>query len=84
MTDLLEEQVLDVIQDTLRSTTGDLGLVIGPNDSMDSVRHWDSMSFMTVFLAVNESFDLDPDFDDAIHYMAVPSLVRYLREQVGS
>ena len=82
MADSLEQHVTDIIQETLRSTSGDPRLVVGPDDSMDTLGDWDSLSFMTVFLAVNEAFDLDPDFDDAVHYMAVPSIVAYLQTQL--
>ena len=82
MADLLEQRVVDLIQQTLRSNGDDPQLVVGPDDSMDTVAGWDSLTFMTIFLAVNDAFGLDPDFDDAIHYMAVPSLVAYLEMQL--
>lgn len=84
MTDQLERRVLEVVQDALRSTTHDPDLIVGEDDSMDTVPGWDSLTFMSVFLAVNDAFALTPDFDDAIHYTAVPSVVTYLREQLSS
>lgn len=63
---------------------GGPGLVVEGNDSMETLPSWDSLSFMTVFLAINDAFNLDPDFDDAVHYMAVPTLVSYLRGHVPS
>ncbi|MDH3678598.1 MAG: hypothetical protein OEV40_01485 [Acidimicrobiia bacterium] len=83
MTDLLERRVLEIVQAALRSNSDDAYLVIGTDDSMDTVAVWDSLRFMNVFVAINEAFGLDPDFDDAIHYAAVPSLVHYLREQTS-
>lgn len=83
MHDQLEQRVVDVVQDTLRSHGDDPHLVVGANDSMDTLACWDSLTFMTVFLAVNDAFGLDPDFDDAIHYLAVPSLVAYLEDQIS-
>ncbi len=82
MPELLEHRVVDLIQQTLRSAGSDPQLVVGPDDSMETVAGWDSLSFMTVFLAVNDEFDLSPDFDDAVHYMAVPSLIAYLETQL--
>ena len=82
MTDSLEQRVVDIVQDTLRSRGDDPHVVVGANDSMDTLACWDSLTFMTVFLAVNDAFGLDPEFDDAIHYMAVPSLVAYLQGQM--
>jgi len=84
MPDLLERRVVDIVQDTLRSTVGDSGLVVSIDDSMETLPAWDSLTFMTVFLAINDAFNLNPDFDDAVHYMAIPSLVSYLRDHVWS
>jgi acyl carrier protein len=83
MPDLLERRVLQVVQEALRATTDDPDLVIGEDDSMETVPGWDSLTFMSVFLAVNDAFALAPDFDEAIHYTALPSLVAHLREQLA-
>lgn len=82
--DPFEQRVVAVVQDAIRTATGDAGLVIGSDASMESVSGWDSMTFMSVFMAVNDAFDIDPDFDDAINYISVPSLVTYLRGQTTS
>lgn len=79
--DPLEQRVLGVVQNAIRSATGHTDLSIGQDASMDTVTGWDSLTFMTVFAAVNDAFDIDPDFDDAIHYTSVPTLVTYLRGQ---
>ena len=81
MTDQLEARVIEIIQTTLRAE--DPTVSIGPDDSMDTIADWDSLQFMNVFAAINDAFALDPDFDDAIHYTAIQSLVSYLREQPG-
>jgi len=78
--DDLETRVIAIVQDTLRQH-GDSDLVLSAADSMDTIAEWDSMQFMSIFLTVNEEFQLDPDFDDAIHYTAIESLVSYLRRQ---
>ncbi len=77
--DPLEQRVLDVVQSAIRTATGDVSLVIGLGDSMETVPGWDSLTFMSVWAAVNEAFAIDPDFDDAINYISVPALVAYLR-----
>ena len=81
MTDNLEARVISVVQDTLR--TEDPDVTISSDDSMDTIAGWDSLQFMNVFIAVNDAFALDPDFDDAIHYTAIPSLVAYVRDQAA-
>ena len=78
MADSLESRVIEVIQRTLRHECGNAELTLGPADSMETVGEWDSLSFMSVFCAVNKAFDIDPDFDDAVHYISVASLHRYL------
>ncbi len=50
---------------------------------METVAAWDSLTFMSVFAAINEAFSLNPDFDDAIHYTSVKSLHAYLKEHVA-
>lgn len=84
MPDVLEGRVVDVVQDALRSTGGGPELVVGNEDSMETLSAWDSLSFMSVYVAINDAFGLDPDFDDAVHYMAIPTLVSYLRQQLPS
>jgi hypothetical protein len=37
---------------------------------------------MSVFLAINAAFGLNPDFDDAIHYTSVRTLYDFLKTQV--
>ena len=58
--------------------SGNAELTVGPSDSMETIGEWDSLSFMSVFCAVNKAFEIDPDFDDAVHYISVASLHPYL------
>jgi len=83
MTDPLEQQIIAVIEQTLRDKNEGEEISITAEDSMETVAAWDSLSFMIVFLAVNETFDVNPDFDDAIHYTSVKTLYAYLKEQVA-
>ncbi len=82
MADLLHQHIVDVVQYALRST-GDPHVVVGVGDSMETVAVWDSQALPTVFAAVNEAFGLAPDFEDAIHYTGVESLVSYVRAQAA-
>lgn len=82
MIDPLEQRIIDVIQDTLRRQGREQNILIRASDSMETVAAWDSLSFMSVFVAINEAFGLNPDFDDAIHYTSVKGLRDYLKRQV--
>ena len=83
MTDLHEQQIIKIIQDTLSNKGAQQDILITSKDSMETVAAWDSLTFMSVFLAINEAFGVDPDFDDAIHYTSVKTLYAYLKEQVA-
>ena len=81
MADSLEQRIIDVVQKALRSNGSNKEVVITCSDSMDTIAAWDSLTFMHVFLAVNEYFGINPDFDDAIHYTSVRSLHAFLQEK---
>ena len=81
MADDLQSNVISIVQDTLRDESGKGDLTVSPEDSMDTIPEWDSMSFMKVFLAVNEVFGIDPDFDEAIHYTSISTLTEFLRNE---
>ncbi|MDE0036515.1 MAG: acyl carrier protein [Gammaproteobacteria bacterium] len=83
MAESLEARLIGIIEATLREQSGNEALALGVDDSMDTLGEWDSLSFMSVFCAVNEAFGIDPDFDDAIHYTSIASLHAYL-ERVTS
>ena len=83
MTDPHEQRIIDIIQDTLRNKYDEQDILITAEDSMETVAAWDSLNFMSVFLAINEAFGVNPDFDDAIHYTSVKTLYAYLKEQVA-
>ena len=83
MTDPHEQRIIEIIQDTLRNKGAQQDILITSEDSMETVVAWDSLTFMSVFLAINEAFGVDPDFDDAIHYTSVKTLYAYLKEQVA-
>ena len=83
MTDPLEQRIIDIIQDALRTKGEDQDVLITADDSMETVAAWDSLTFMSVFFAINEAFGVNPDFDDAIHYVSVKALHAYLKKQAA-
>lgn len=82
MADDLTSRVISIVQDTLREESGRGDLTVTFDDTMDTVAEWDSMSFMRVFLAINEAFGIDPDFDEAIHYTSVAGLSEFLKNEL--
>jgi acyl carrier protein len=83
MADDLRNKVISIVQETLRDESGRIDLVLTPEDSMDTVPEWDSMSFMKVFLLINEVYGIDPDFDEAIHYTSISALTEFLRNETS-
>ena len=54
-------------------------LLVTAGDSMETIATWDSLTFMSVFQAINEAFSINPDFDDAIHYTSVKGIYDYIK-----
>lgn len=78
MAETMESQIVDIVEATLREHSGNFDLICGAGDSMETVAEWDSLAFISVFSAVNEAFGIDPDFDDAVHYLSIASIRDYL------
>lgn len=78
MADSLEARIVEIVESTLRKQSSNSELALCAQDSMETIAEWDSLTFMSVFAAINDTFEIDPDFDDAIHYLSIPSLHRYL------
>lgn len=83
MPELSLNSVIQIIQSTLQDSGQHPDVTITEADSMDTVAAWDSLSFMRVFLAINEAFQIEPDFDEAIHYTSVRALHAFLLEKLG-
>ena len=83
MTDSLEQRIIDVVESAISNKATDEVARLTPDDSMDTIAAWDSLSFMSVFEAINQEFGLAPDFDEAIHYTSIRSLHSYLSAQAG-
>ena len=78
MADTMESRIVDIVESTLRAHSGNLDLVCCAGDSMETVAEWDSLAFISVFSAINEAFGIDPDFDDAVHYVSIATIRDYL------
>lgn len=81
MSDDIKNQIMAVVEQTLNngSSSADNNVIITEKDSMETIASWDSLNFMNVFVAINETFGLDPDFDDAINYISISALYDYLK-----
>lgn len=78
MADTIESRVVAIVEATLREHSGNFDLVCCSGDSMETIAEWDSLAFVSVFSAVNEAFGIDPDFDDAVHYISIATIRDYL------
>jgi len=58
----------------------ELSADIGRSSEMGKPEEWDSLSFVAVYLAVTEAFRLDAEDDDAIHFMSVEKIIRFLND----
>lgn len=83
MTEVSNDVVLiDTIENTLKTASkkSELSSPITMQSAMHSPSEWDSLSFVAIFLAVHEAFDLEPEDDDAIHFMSVEGISTFLKE----
>lgn len=62
--------------------TSALSESISMDSKMGSPIEWDSLSFVSVYLAVSEHFDIELDDDDAIEFRDVRSIYELLNEIV--
>lgn len=83
MTESIDTRIINAIQSALSEKSG---LDLAPvtiHDSMETIDCWDSLAFMSVYLAINEEFGLNPDFDDAVHYTSVQALSNFLKKRAA-
>lgn len=83
MTVKLEESALcQVIEEALKAASNSAALSqpVTMSSRMGSPREWDSLSFVAVFTAVGEAFDIELDDDDAIHFQEVATMYQFLNE----
>ena len=79
MTELAND-ICRIVEETLKSTAkvGELKSPIRPDSSMEDIPEWDSLSFVSVFLAIGEHYDLDLEDDDAIHFTSIGGICEFV------
>lgn len=76
------DEVCAVITEALlaASTYAELSGAVTAESEMGSPKEWDSLAFVSVFLAVSAHFGIDVDDDDAIRFTSVRKIVEFLGE----
>jgi len=74
--------MIGAIENALKAATKktELSSPITMQSKMHSPSEWDSLSFVAIFMAVHEAFDLEPEDDDAIHFVSVEGISGFLKE----
>ena len=80
--DPIETTLCKVISDALRSASNspELSAPVTIKSAMGSPREWDSLSFVSVFYAVGEAFEVELDDDDAVHFQSAQTIRDFLAE----
>lgn len=47
---------------------------------MGSPAEWDSLSFVAVFTAIGQAYDVELEDDDAFHFQSIAGIEAFLRE----
>lgn len=75
-------QLCEIIEDAIKTSSNKSQL--SENVTMDSKLgkpvEWDSMSFVVVFTAVSDSYDIEVEDDDAIMFTSVGGIIEFLEE----
>lgn len=76
------DHLCNVIESALKVTgnVDELSAKVTESSVMGEPREWDSLSFVGVFTAVSERFDIDVEYDDAIHFRGVQTIYSFLDE----
>lgn len=80
--ELTEANLCQTVQEALLSVKG-VAALSGPitmASRMGDPVEWDSLSFVAVFMAVGEAFDVDLEDDDAIHFQAMAPMFEFMQE----
>ena len=74
--------ICKVIESALKQAAGteNLSAPVTGDSRMNSPREWDSLAFVSVFLAVAEHFQIEVEEDDAIHFTSVAGINEFLEE----
>ncbi len=78
--DFNEAAVCNVVETALKSASSSqtLSQPVTMESTMGNPREWDSLSFVSVFMAVGESFDVDLEDDDAIYFQSTRAIFDFL------
>ena len=77
-----EAAVCAVVESALKTAASSevLSQPVTMESTMGSPREWDSLSFVSVFMAVGESFDVDLEDDDAVYFQSTRGIYDFLEE----
>ena len=84
--ELTMSRLCNVIEEGIKAANHGEGLTeeVTEASKMGSPREWDSLSFVAVFNAVSEAFNVELDYDDAIHFRDVKSIHGFLEEVIAA
>jgi acyl carrier protein len=76
------DDLLQIITEVLKAATtkSELSGRLTEKSELGSIEEWDSLSFVAVFMAIGEHFDIELEDDDAIHFTSVKSIHAFLKE----
>ena len=71
-----------IVRDVLITSNkrGGLSNDVTSTSKMGDPAEWDSLSFVAVFVAIGEAFDLELEDDDAIHFQSIVGIEEFLKE----
>lgn len=77
--------ICSVVSDALKTATGKprLSCEVTANSQMGNPKEWDSLSFVAVFAAIGEAFDVELEDDDAYHFQSISGIEGFLKEVLG-
>ena len=78
----LTSRIIQTVEQALEKNSGTvLAGPLDPDDSMDTVAEWDSLSMISVYLEINREFQVETSADDAVHYTSIQSIQRFLESR---
>jgi acyl carrier protein len=80
--DLTTASICTIVADALTTESdGDVHAIEVTADScMGFPTEWDSLGFVSVFIAIGAGYDLELDDDDAIHFQSIVGIEAFLRD----
>lgn len=76
------DDICSVIQTTLEgmNANAQLSELVTADSAMGTPREWDSLAFVSIFMALTEHFQIEVDEDEAIHFLSVRGINSFLDE----